>query len=170
MRPLILIVLLFLTCSPAIAAQESGGFPWQSFYVWIVPALVALLGFIDAWKGLRKGLGVVFDWLAAKTHIRALAELDEVLVGFAIDLYQRQIKELKAAGGWNKDSKARFLEILVDQALAHFGVGSLRDLVFEDSKGAPHPRTFLRSRAQVAIATAKARGRGPRVNPTDPSQ
>lgn len=163
MHPLLPFLLVFLSCTPVFAASD-GGVPWFSLLSWAVPAIVAALGFFNAWKVLREGLNVAFDWLASKTHLRALAELDEVIIGFAIDLYQREIKVLKEEAGWNRKTKAAMLRVLIDRTKAHFGLETLAALFATGA--AANLDGFIRSRAQAGITTAKARGRRPQANPT----
>lgn len=148
----------------------AAGVPWLTIAVAGVGALVMVGGFFGFWTWLRGKLGELGDLAAEKTGISLLAHVDEILVGYAVDLYNSEIKAAKEAaedGKLTPEESARFLQILVNRTKAHFGLGRLAGLV---STGEPGDvELALRSRAEVAVLEAKARGAAAKAVKVDPS-
>lgn len=128
--------------------------PW---WIYAITGGVTILGGLGVWSLARGKLGALFDWLAHKTHLGFLSNVDEVLVGFAKDLYHSEIRVMKASGRWDKATQQHMLGILVKKAKQHFGLGALMKITA--GEGDEGVDDYLRSRAHVAVSEAKARGR-----------
>jgi hypothetical protein len=126
---------------------------WFEVAMWGVPAIVALVGALKGWSWVRGKLNELFDFLAMKTKLGFLANVDEVLVGFATDLYHSEIKLLKAEGQWNKDTGAKMLEVLKAEAKEHFNLDTIGRVM-----GTDNPAGLIDSRAEAAVIEAKRRG------------
>jgi hypothetical protein len=125
----------------------------------IIAGVVAIVAFFGGWALMRGKLGGLFDWLAQQTRIKKLSELDEMLVGFAMDLYQAEIKELKEAsadGKLSKEDADRMMRILVAKAKQHFGADFFKGFVA--SAGLDAMDAFIRSRGERAVVQAKGIG------------
>ena len=154
-----------------ILAQYAGeeSFNWLPLVVFGVTGVVALVGMFKGWKWLRSKLDELFDFFASKTKLQFLANVDEVLVGFAVDLYDSQIKHLKAEGRWNDTTGGEMLDILKGKAKDHFGFDSLARLA---GGGSPEEvDAFVKSRAETAVKRSKLlTGDNPKVPKPDPSK
>ena len=129
----------------------------------VVGGLVTFLTAMGVFSKARKAFGDFFDHLAQKTKLGFLANVDEILIGFATDLYRSEIKVLKASGEWNQATKDAMFGKLKDKAKEHFGFASLAALA---GGGSPaEVESFVSSRANLAIDEAKNRGKA-----VDPSE
>ncbi len=145
--------------------------PWLPIVVTVVSLVVVFGTTFGLWSWVRRKVNELGDYAAEKTGIQFLAHVDEVLVGFAVDLYETEIKAAKEAaedGKLTPEEKARFKDILINKAKQHFGISRLASMV---STGAPADiDAALRARAEVAVLEAKARGAAAKaVKPLDPS-
>lgn len=172
MAPLISLSLIlflpFTAMAQAAAEPTSEPFNWVPLVLGLVSAAVALVGVFSGWKWLRAKINTLFDYLAVKTKLGFLANVDEVLVGFATDLYQSEIKLLKAEGKWGPETGAKMLAKLKQKAKDHFGFGMLEGL--SGSGSTADVDSFLSSRAEVAVKEAKVRGAMAKAKPVDPSK
>lgn len=140
-------------------------FPWWAQL--IVTALGALGTF--ALGMLAKYLGKLTDWVAEKTSLAFLRNVDEIVMGVVIDLYNTQVETWKAASA---DGKLTPAEVSKAKALAF---GSARALVDWDQWGAMFGVSSdiaLETRIERAVTVAKNTARaakGPRVDPSRPS-
>jgi hypothetical protein len=154
--------------SVLVLTAEDGGFNWLPIVLGVVGAMVAVVGLFKGWQFLRDKIGQGFDYLAMKTKLGFLANLDEVLVGFAMDLYHSEIKLLKEQGKWTSDTGALMLQKLKEKAKQHFGMNALAAIA--GSGSTDDVDSFLASRGEAAVVEAKARGKASKGKPVDPSK
>ena len=129
-----------------------------------VAGVVSLAAAFGAFKFLRAKLNALFDFLAVKTKLGFLASLDEILVGFATDLYRSEIKILKASGRWDSSTQAEMFDVLKNKAVQHFGFDALATMV--GSGSSMEVAELVSSRAHTAITEAKSRGKAAKVDPS----
>lgn len=155
------------------AAPAAEGFNWLPLVLGGLGAAVMLVSALGGWKWLRQKIDQGFDYLAMKTKLGFLANVDEILVGFALDLYHSEIKLLKAEGRWGPETGAKVLAKLKEKAKQHFGLEMLSGLAGGGSEA--EVDSFLSSRAESAVVEAKNRGRAAKAKkaeakPVDPSK
>lgn len=105
---------------------------------------------------LGRALGKLFDYLAQKTRIAKLAEVDEAIMGFCSEVYQDGVAQAKAAsadGRLTKDEIDRFAAIPIEKAKKLFGTSWLGKLL-GDSVDA-----YLRSRVERSVVALKTSGK-----------
>lgn len=103
-----------------------------------------------------RALNKLFDYLAQKTRIAKLAEVDEAIMGFAADVYQGEVAHAKAAsadGKLSPDEIARFKVIPIEKAKEHFGVSWLGKLLGDTVD------SYLASRVERAVVQLKTSGK-----------
>lgn len=148
--------LVFLTTFlvPALALAQDGAseMPWWGQMLVATAGVVgtALLGF------LGRLLNQAFDYLAKKSKLTFLANVDEVVMGYVTKLYNEEIRHVKAAaadGKLTKEEKKRFAKIAVEQAKEHFGYKTLGQVFGSKVDDA------LGSRVEKAVTIAKNAGK-----------
>lgn len=161
------VVLFFPLLASAQEAPPAEAKNWLPLVLGILGAMVTVAVSLGAFKWLREKIDQLFDYLAAKTKLNFLANVDEVLVGFAVDLYNSEIKLLKDQGEWNAETKKMMFNKLKEKAKQHFGLGALGAIA--GSGTSADVDSFVAGRASVAITEAKARGKAMKVL-EDPSK
>lgn len=154
-----------LTLIAVVGALSALAATGDTDVAWWGQALIALasaggavlLGFLG--RLLNKG----FDYLAQKTRISSLAEVDETIMGYVTEVYNSEVKYLKAAakdGKLSPEEKVQLAKIPVEKAKEHFGVSMLTKLAGSAFE------SFLASRTENAVTLAKNAGKAARANPT----
>ena len=140
---------LHLIPTTTLLQEADGG--WQSVLIGLAGvAGTALLGL------LAKLFGKGMDYLSKKSKLAFLANVDEIIMGFVVKLYNEEVKHLKASyadGKLTKEERKRFLKIVVEQAKDHFGVKTLGQLFGKNLD------TAIESRVEKAVTVAKNAGK-----------
>lgn len=114
----------------------------------LATALGAALG-----RALHAALTQLFAFLAQKTKIAKLAELDGVVYGFVAEVAQAEVaaaKEAAADGKITPEEAAKFKQIAIDKVKEHFGLAHLADLLGDQLE------SYLGSRVEKAVVDQKA--------------
>ncbi len=150
---------------PNALAPGEQPFPWWAQL--IVTALGALGTF--ALGMLAKYLGKLTDWAAEKTRLVFLKNVDEIVMGVVIDLYNTQVETWKAAG---EDGKLTPAEVARAKSLALNSAKAFIDWERWSSMFGVSSDIALESRIERAVTVAKNTAKssaGPRVDPSKPS-
>ena len=125
---------------------------------WWGQALVAVAGVAGSafFAFLGKVLGKAFDYLAQKSKLAFVANVDEIIMGFVIKLYNAEVEHVKAAaadGKLTKEEKKRFASIVSEQAKEHFGLKTLGQVF------GSQVTEVLESRVEKAVTIAQNAGK-----------
>lgn len=147
--------LLVFTLVPAVAfaADGGGGSEWVKWIPTIVGGVVAIVAFFGLFGKLRGLIDQAFDWLAEKTKVDFLGQVDEILVGLFMeewDAINKWLNEATADGVVTKQEWAELWRRVKGRALPFISLEKLRSYVGD-------PENFLESRAPKAAAEAKRR-------------
>lgn len=154
-------VLTLLIVGTAGAAEGEG-----EPMAWWVQALIALASaFGTALLGLLgRLLNKAFDYLAQKSKLAFLGEVDEFLMGYVTLLYNTEVEHAKKAAADGKltdEEKKRFSAIPVERAKEYFGWDRLSKVLGAGAED------LLASRVEKAKTVATNAGKAARVaNPT----
>ena len=121
----------------------------------LIAGAVALAGMLGLFALLRDKLGAWADWLATKTRIAKLANLDEMLWGFLHETgseLQVALKDVLADGKITKEERQRLVGIVVLKAKSHFGLDWLKGFVAD--VGSDALDSFLRARTEREMDAA----------------
>lgn len=124
---------------------------------WYAHVLITLAGAAGtALIGLTaRALGKLFDYLAAKTRIAKLAEVDEIIMGYVSQTYQAEVKQLKEAaedGKLSPEEVERLQRIPVEKLKEQLGIGPLTKLLGDGFE------SYLQSRVERAVVAHKVAG------------
>jgi hypothetical protein len=139
---------LALLVGQTVSASAEIPLPW---YAQVLITLAGAAG--TALIGLAaRALGKLFDYLAAKTRIAKLAEVDELIMGYVSETYQAEVKQLKAAaedGKLSPEEVERLQRIPIEKLKEQLGVGQLAKLLGDGFEA------YLKSRVERAVIAHK---------------
>lgn len=106
---------------------------------------------------LRGKLSAWADWLAAKTHLAKLANLDDMLWAFLKDTAHEldaPLRDALADGKLDKAERDRLVQIVVIKAKSHFGLTWLKGFVADVGMDAVD--SFVRGRTHKVLSERAA--------------
>jgi hypothetical protein len=157
------VVTLLIVGTANAADAEGTPIPWWG------QALIALAStFGTALLGLLgRLLNQAFKYLAEKTRLAFLGEVDEFIMGYVTLLYNTEVeaaKDAAADGKLTEEEKQKFAAIPVELAKEHFGWNKLSKALGAGAEG------WMASRVERGVTVAKNSGKAARasapVNPT----
>lgn len=162
-------VVLTFACGAAVFAQAVPADPdatpgWASFLITLAGIVGAALLALMKWA-----LSKLFDYLAAKSKLIWLAQVDEYLMAIVTDLYETQIthwKKANADGKLTKEEKEH-AKLLAIESLKRAFDPDLLDKLFGDGD---EQLANIGKRVELIKTRAQNAGKAARGLPADPTR